>query len=97
MKQVLQDLKLDTAKIPLGLLQKEKIRKSHSFLLEIQKLLIKESTGNNKQKTQDQMKELINDYYKTLPYDFGVKKAETLFNLLKIKEETRKLDQISDI
>lgn len=43
------------------------------------------------------MKELVSDFYKTLPYDFGVKKQETLFNLLKIKDETRKLEVINDI
>jgi hypothetical protein len=43
------------------------------------------------------MQELVSDYYKALPHDFGVKKPELMFNLLKIKEETRKLEAISDI
>jgi hypothetical protein len=37
------------------------------------------------------------DYYKALPHDFGTKKPEACFNLLKIKEETRKLEAIDDI
>ena len=43
------------------------------------------------------MNELVTDYYKTLPHDFGTKKPETFFNLMKIKEETRKLEAITDI
>lgn len=45
----------------------------------------------------EQMTDLVSDYYKTLPHDFGVKKPEMFFNLLKIKEETRKLEAINDI
>jgi hypothetical protein len=43
------------------------------------------------------MTELVTDYYKTLQHDFGIKKPETYFNLNKVKEETRKLEALSDI
>ena len=43
------------------------------------------------------MQDLVSDYYKALPHDFGTKKPETFFNLLRIKEETRKLEAIDDI
>lgn len=97
MKRTMADFKLDIAKLPLGLLDLQKVRKSHAFLLEIQKLLHKEGTGNLKQASMDKMTELVTDYYKALPHDFGTKKPETFFNLLRIKEETRKLEAIADI
>lgn len=43
------------------------------------------------------MQDLVSDYYKAIPHDFGTKKPETCFNLLRIKEETRKLEAIDDI
>ena len=43
------------------------------------------------------MTELVTDYYKTINHDFGIKKPETFFNLIKVKEETRKLEVLSDI
>lgn len=43
------------------------------------------------------MTELVTDYYKTLPHDFGIKKPDSFFNLIRVKEETRKLEAISDI
>jgi hypothetical protein len=45
----------------------------------------------------EKMTELVTDYYKALPHDFGTKKTETFFNLLRIKEETRKLEALADI
>lgn len=43
------------------------------------------------------MTELVTDYYKTLPHDFGIKKPDIFFNLLRVKEETKKLEAINDI
>jgi hypothetical protein len=35
MKRAMQDFKLDLVKLPLGLLDSQKIRKSHAFLQEV--------------------------------------------------------------
>jgi hypothetical protein len=50
-KRVLADFKLDVSKLPLGSIHRDKIKKSHAVLLEIQKLLIKEGTSNLKTKS----------------------------------------------
>ena len=51
LKKAYQDFKIDINALPLGLLQKEKIRKSHAYLTEIQKLLISEGSANLKPKS----------------------------------------------
>ena len=65
--------------------------------MKIQELLFKEGSATLKTKSMELMQDLVSDYYKSLPHDFGTKKPETFFNLLKIKEETRKLEAIDDI
>jgi hypothetical protein len=60
-------------------------------------LLFKEGSTTLKPKSMELMQDLVSDYYKALPHDFGTKKPETFFNLLRIKEETRKLEAIDDI
>jgi hypothetical protein len=65
--------------------------------MKIQELLFKEGSTTLKTKSIELMQDLVSDYYKSLPHDFGTKKPETFFNLLRIKEETRKLEAIDDI
>jgi hypothetical protein len=60
-------------------------------------LLFKEGSTTLKPKSMELMQDLVSDYYKALPHDFGTKKPEKFFNLLRIKEETRKLEAIDDI
>lgn len=40
---------------------------------------------------------LSNDFYCTIPHNFGMKKPPILDHLLRVKEKTRMLEQIHDI
>jgi hypothetical protein len=40
---------------------------------------------------------LTNDFYSTIPHNFGIKKAPVIDHLLRVKEKTRMLEQLQDI
>lgn len=93
MKQYLQDLGVDLARVPLGKLTAEKIKRGHGLLSEIQKLLISEDP----KKHQTLLVNLSNDIYCAIPHNFGIQKAPTIDHLLRVKEKTRMLEQVLQV
>lgn len=84
------EMGLDLEKLPLGKLNSDKIKRAHQILKEIQRLLV---TNKN----QDKILPLTNDFYTTIPHNFGMKKPPVIDHLLRVKEKTRMLEQLQDI
>ena len=84
---------LDLDKLPMGLLTMEKIKRCHMILCEIQKILVT-APDNSK---QGLIISLTNDFYVTIPHNFGMKKPPILDHLMRVKEKTRMLEQLQDI
>lgn len=59
MKECLKEFNLDIKKLPFGLLQKEKIKKSHAYLTEIQRHL----TATKSSKIQEEKILELNNYF----------------------------------
>ena len=86
-KEHLKDLGLDVTKLPIGKLSQEKINRAHQLLREIQRLLVTED-----KKKETMLVPLSNDFYATIPHDFGMKKPPIIDHLLRVKEKTRLLE-----
>ena len=93
MNKCLSDNLIDLDKLPLGILNLDKIKRCHLILSEIQKILV---TGNTTSK-QSQIVSLTNDFYVSIPHNFGMKKPPILDHLMRIKEKTRLLETLQDI
>ena len=84
---------LDLDKLPMGNLTMGKIKRCHLILSEIQSTLVK-TKDNSKQSLIIQY---TNDFYVTLPHNFGMKKPPILDHLMRVKDKTRMLEQLQDI
>lgn len=93
MKICMGEHSLDLDKLPMGLLTMEKIKRCHMILCEIQKILV--TTPDNSK--QGLIISLTNDFYVTIPHNFGMKKPPILDHLMRVKEKTRVLEQLQDI
>tara|TARA_B110000285_G_C15095670_1_gene601813 strand:- start:728 stop:1186 length:459 start_codon:yes stop_codon:yes gene_type:complete len=90
MTKQMTEMGLDLEKLPLGKLNADKIKRGHQILKEIQRLLV---TNKN----ADKILPLTNDFYTTIPHNFGMKKPPVIDHLLRVKEKTRMLEQLQDI
>lgn len=79
---------LDLDKLPMGQITMEKIKRCHLILSEIQKVIV---TSQEKSK-QSLIIQYTNDFYVTLPHNFGMKKPPILDHLMRVKEKTRMLE-----
>ena len=84
------ELGLDLNKLPIGKLTSEKIRRGHQVLSEIQRLLV---TGEKPQ----MIGPLTNDFYTTIPHNFGMKKPPVIDHLLRVKSNRIMLEQLFDV
>lgn len=94
-KQTLADSQLDTSKLPMGVLSHEKIKKSNTILNEVNKLLLKNSASNAAR--EQQLIDLTDHFYQTLPYDFGLKRPANLDHLRRVKDKVKLMEVIADI
>jgi hypothetical protein len=78
MKDYMAEMGLDLQRLPLGKLCPDKIKRGHQVLSEIQRLLV---TGEKPQ----MIVPLTNDFYTTIPHDFGMKKPPVIDHLLRVK------------
>ena len=93
MKICMSEHSLDLDKLPIGLLTIDKIKRCHLILCEIQRILVT-TQANTK---QNLIISLTNDFYVTIPHNFGMKKPPILDHLMRVKEKTRMLEQLQDI
>ena len=93
MKICMSEHSLDLDKLPIGLLTIDKIKQCHLILCEIQRILVT-TQANTKQSL---IISLTNDFYVTIPHNFGMKKPPILDHLMRVKEKTRMLEQLQDI
>jgi len=81
----MSEMGLDMDKLPLGKLNMDNIQRGHQILKEIQRLLV---TGEK----AHMIPPLTNDFYCTIPHNFGIKKPLVIDHLLRVKEKTRMLE-----
>lgn len=93
MKDCLRDLSIDVEKLPMGVLIPEKIKRGHLILCEIQKILVTGKDGGK----HALLVSLTNDFYVTIPHNFGLKKPPLLDHLMRVKEKTKVLELLQDI
>lgn len=93
MKKFMSELGLDVDKLPLGKLTQDKIKRAHLLLCQIQSILVTDETG----KKHATVIALTNDFYCAIPHNFGMKKPPVIDHLLRVKEKTRMLEQLSCI
>lgn len=91
-RRVMADHMLDVERLPLGRLQRDQIVKCYKILSQIQKILLSGERGK-----ESVVNALSNDYYSTIPHNYGVKKPVMIDHLLRIKEKLRVLEQVSYI
>ena len=94
-KQVMQDYQLDVAKLPLGMLQIEKVKKCNQILNEISRLVVKQGAGQVER--EKKIEDLTTDFYQALPFDFGVKRPTLIDHLQRVKEKSKLLEAVADI
>ena len=87
----MQDMKIDTKKMPLGQLSKRTLRDGIELLEKIE-ALIKED-GYSKAKLQD----LCNRFYTTIPHDFGMGRPPTIDDMETLQAKYDLLDTLMDI
>jgi hypothetical protein len=85
-------LNLDYKKLPLGSLKIERIRHSKNLLVKIEKQLGIMATGVKQDECEKKILALSEDYYKTFPYDFGLKKCPGIDHALRVKEKIKQMD-----
>ena len=83
-KQAFIDSQLDVVKLPLGALSPDRIKKSFTILAEINKLLLK---GQINASVEQKLIDSTENFYQTLPYDFGLKRPANLDHLLRVKDK----------
>lgn len=93
MKKYLSELGLDVDKLPIGMLTMAKVKRGHTLLNEIQKILVQDD-GKKQHQT---IVALTNDFYFVIPHNFGLQKPPVIDHLLRIKEKTRLLEQLQDV
>ena len=92
-KKYMDDLGLDSAKLPIGKLTMDKIKRGHLLLNEIQRILVTDDT----KKQQNLIVALTNDFYCTIPHNFGMMKPPVIDHLIRVKEKTRLLEFLGHI
>ena len=70
-KKAMKDMSLDVAKLPLGVLKIERVRKSLQILAKILKQI--QVGGSLTAAVEQKVAELTSEFYSVLPYDFGTK------------------------
>jgi poly [ADP-ribose] polymerase len=90
-KIALKSMNLDANKLPLGQLKIERIRKAHSILKEIQKYLPIDRSK------EQRVADLTKDFYQMLPHDFGMKRAQNIDHVLRVKDKIKMLESLNDI
>jgi len=93
MKKYMSELGLDVDKMPIGKMTKDKIKRGHILLCQIQNILVVDET----KKQHSKVLALTNDFYHTIPHNFGMKKPPVIDHLLRVKEKTRMLEQLQNI
>lgn len=86
---------MDVVKLPLGILSADRIKKSNTILNEVNKILFK--SGQLNAAREQQIIDMTDHFYQTLPYDFGLKRPTNLDHLRRVKDKVKLLEVISDI
>ena len=94
-RKAMREMNLDAEKLPLGTLKIERVRKSLEMLWKIQKSL--QGGGTLTTAVEQKIQEATSDFYQILPYDFGAKKPQSIYHILRVKERVKQMDLLADI
>jgi len=100
MQDALVEMEIDIKKMPLGKLKKSNIQQGFKLLGEIQQLLDKNSetsSASSPDETKARLMDFTNQFFTTIPHDFGKKKPPLLETSEMIQKKLTMLSTLEDM
>lgn len=91
-KKSLRTQGLDVSQLPFGMTSESRLARAFKILAQVQRHLVDSKAGSHAK-----LQQYSQEFYEIIPHDFGVTVPPTIDHILRLRDKTRIVEQLSDV